>query len=1181
MEGLAHEPTGLADVAADDDDDDGFIPGSLVAMPATCAGAGGRSRRRPCKEVGSFLAWLLTDDPPLGPAASAGSGARPEPAAAKLMGIARCEWRFQQPCDEVVHAYEQLQPPRHGRASRARPPWGYVEYRSLEVWSLCGDGRVVPGDVDLEDQVAAPHLLLETLGDARLKSGYRDVRALFADKFRQITTSVVLQLPVALASSPDPRLLRSVPLLLRGGMDALLHGLPPHSVVQRWRRGLDVARVSQMPALEAETDDRWADIACELPRKRARENLTVEEAVEGIVGVGEIDPLLLIKGLNFSHLLRDQDDFTDALNRAHDFDAPSDLEGTRDSSRDPSTSTLRRAAGRLDVVGCLIQRRQFKANRLCDRVLGFNLFSDASPVTGEEFQGMILETISRTHVLERSTLPGSTLDYGHCGAVNKGVSLLFALFLVAGPFFCDLAWLLAKVVCLTTDFGIEIKTVAMPWILQALLSWMGGRGLLSCKPLIDHSRRLFIRALRISGWSHLMGNLMKKVAESSGQWPGIIACLRNCCTVLHNATWRKHMQRCLRGQGLDLTPLNSFTPTLIKWRYECIDSVTEKLAELRPLLQGKVTRAWFQNPQDGELVNHFIDGCGSPFFGVYVTHASREVFHPTELQRHWGMVCGCAEHIQDRAEGKSTKHCWRNSRRLREVAEFADKAMREAQTRATALHIRDVEDHNLAHKAIVDQLRAKASGLRMRCKYLHRVPWLFANADEQEHAVEILRQVRSVDLEHHDPLTQDVMRRLGGDIEQVSMGFDASPALLAEVEIFNLAPLDESCGEGYHRGTTMEMKRAPSSASAHLKQNNRFDQELARVRGFMRQFGPRGKRVVRYEWKHWKRVLQTQWAKRWQPKKMTARNMYRRIYHDDEFSQQDWSAIVEKEVGVPAAETEKTSDRLALENEYLDVALDRNHYYSVPVPREEFREDGKVETVQEMQYFQVLTKFGSHRRPKLMPTFDVQEDIPSTASLAVEVLPLQRLPGPVTMGDGDEVHVFQDADPYWVRATDIAPWAAMGKLLKRWANADLSEDQEDVLVLSGSQVVKAPYHPLDDRCPTLCITAQVKKEGWTDYKRTMVVTAENVGKKECDGREAVKWKPYFQVLLAVDRCLPLTSAIPSQQPQKFYKILLRGGTAEPYRSDKEYTVVLNEILKTKHYNINKNRYCLVYKNIKY
>ena len=104
------------------------------------------------------------------------------------------------------------------------------------------------------------------------------------------------------------------------------------------------------------------------------------------------------------------------------------------------------------------------------------------------------------------------------------------------------------------------------------------------------------------------------------------------------------------------------------------------------------------------------------------------------------------------------------------------------------------------------------------------------------------------------------------------------------------------------------------------------------------------------------------------------------------------------------------------------------------------------------------------------------------------------------------------------------------------------------------------FHPLDDQCPTLTVVNELRLQGWSGEPVTTVVDRDNVASKRYDSTEAVKYKPYFQVLYSIDKCLPLTSCVPSRQPGKFYKILLRGGRVEPYLSDKAYTPILNEML---------------------
>ena len=179
-----------------------------------------------------------------------------------------------------------------------------------------------------------------------------------------------------------------------------------------------------------------------------------------------------------------------------------------------------------------------------------------------------------------------------------------------------------------------------------------------------------------------MGNLMKAIAESCPRWSVIKAHLSSLCQVLRNKTWRTHIQRCLTAPGADVSQLNHFTASLTKWRYETVDDVLEQLTKARLLLAGKVRAECFINPQDRVMIDNFIIACNAAWLWTYIQHAGVEVFHPTELSRHWGMVCPCPEHRDARHEGRRHEECWRISRRLREVSDFSVQQTRQAQVRS-------------------------------------------------------------------------------------------------------------------------------------------------------------------------------------------------------------------------------------------------------------------------------------------------------------------------------------------------------------------------------------------------------------------------------------------------------------------------------------------------------------------
>ena len=93
-------------------------------------------------------------------------------------------------------------------------------------------------------------------------------------------------------------------------------------------------------------------------------------------------------GLNFSRLLRNQENFEEALDEGHRFDC-SDSEAVRPRRKKVGPSSLYRGFKRLDILQCLLHRRQWHADRILDSITAVTLMTDSSPTTGLEFQGMI------------------------------------------------------------------------------------------------------------------------------------------------------------------------------------------------------------------------------------------------------------------------------------------------------------------------------------------------------------------------------------------------------------------------------------------------------------------------------------------------------------------------------------------------------------------------------------------------------------------------------------------------------------------------------------------------------------------------------------------------------------------------------------------------------------------------
>ena len=69
----------------------------------------------------------------------------------------------------------------------------------------------------------------------------------------------------------------------------------------------------------------------------------------------------------------------------------------------------------------------------------------------------------------------------------------------------------------------------LPNVLDAFLAWIGGTLLDSCRLLVRHGEQLFMRALRVMGWNHSLGNCMKSTAKVCSWWPKVLDHLRALC----------------------------------------------------------------------------------------------------------------------------------------------------------------------------------------------------------------------------------------------------------------------------------------------------------------------------------------------------------------------------------------------------------------------------------------------------------------------------------------------------------------------------------------------------------------------------------------------------------------------------------------------------------------------------
>jgi len=206
-------------------------------------------------------------------------------------------------------------------------------------------------------------------------------------------------------------------------------------------------------------------------------------------------------------------------------------------------NAIQRGRLRVNIVAINLDRRRlmhlFKTQRHLVRPM--HLYADGSPVTGSEIQGMVLEIQFKDGTSETWIMPGVTLHFEGLSCLDKVLAFLWSLYLLVGYEPDLMAWIISLIRSVTTDLGTELGFIDQPDVLNAFLVQVAGGDLRTAIASIDPQSRLFRRALRIGGWSHMWGNLMKMACFQIPKWPKVVALIRSCCRFMFMYVYRQCM----------------------------------------------------------------------------------------------------------------------------------------------------------------------------------------------------------------------------------------------------------------------------------------------------------------------------------------------------------------------------------------------------------------------------------------------------------------------------------------------------------------------------------------------------------------------------------------------------------------------------------------------------------------
>jgi len=716
----------------------------------------------------AFGAWLVTD----------GVG---DALVRVVIGVAHMRWTItcSSPDSGSTHAA-----PSPSGGGRARESWGSLQY-------LVHEAFVLEDSVDLPRGFDLSHPLAQVRIRALCSTGS------FVDgfSFDDVCDALGVSLsPVFLLSDSGVRamsasvadiLVLTMPLGQKIPVSSLPRGQPPLPLVRRLRKSWrpEQPGESMGPETEAAYWNRYTNTLLELPSSAEAFTVpTLPPKTRLGKTIVDKDPVKTLTGLDLCQYLRDVRFFTPAANASHTYDhglaAPK-----RDTSKDCSRTHFERSKYILDVVDMQMDRRQHHADRIFDRIESIQLFTDSSPVTGEELQGMVVDMVYTDETTRRTILPGSSLCYGFFNAVAKCMALVWAIYLIAGTDYEDMCYFISKVIGMTTDNGTEIHVLEVPDVLDAFWAWLHGTPLSDCAIYVNYNRRLFYNALRVSGWNHNWSNLMKSVAQCCPRWPTVLQQMSTMVTFFRNKTYRKWLRRTLGPQGVDVTVLQHFRATMAKWRYQTIPFTMECLLVLRFICTLHIYPEMFNRAQDKPFMKEFFEAAKDTELWVFLEASYTIIFRPSEEARRWGMTCGCPHHIEMRRE-HHVKHvsCFWNGKNIATAWQHLEVEKQAVLDLGRTLSDADCEGSVVMKELMIVMLAKKHSGIDQFFGYLSLLPWVFGRADTVEGAAECMRQLREKPMDKQDPVTIDIANRIGGDIERRSRGEPVSPALAAQVK---------------------------------------------------------------------------------------------------------------------------------------------------------------------------------------------------------------------------------------------------------------------------------------------------------------------------------------------------------------------------------------------------------------
>ena len=745
----------------------------------------------------------------------------------------------------------------------------------------------------MQRQTIVPAVRIDGDGHFRTKASKRAVTRAVADCILQPAgiavrefvksvnrvTAYAFPLVEALEIAQGSRLVLRSTALHMCHRNCLLGGIPTARVVQGWCRR---QRATAEPPEQPEDD---MDLSVPNIHSKRRDDAENENVPKRLRKTFEGETV--VRALKFQRKIRDTEEFDSSLQAASEY--LDYMRGTKEEDffdvstfENPSARTLRRGILQLDATCCLLERREWaEIVKAPSKLVSLHLFADGSPVTGYELQGMLVDFCFADGRIERRCLVAAALSYGRCSALDKLLAFLWAGWLMAGPSETSFLLFLSFFASATTDLGTESHMLDLPDISRCFFAMLCGMSLDAAALKIDRMCSSLGHAMLLPGWSHMMSNMMKYACTLGKQWPENLNRIRALSRFYRNGTWREFLAQRFPNQECT-APLEKTTwISFAKWRYATVPAAMKGLLRVRTLTQDKLESSLFIDTQEKELIKEVLEASNAAGFWRWMQAMWYYVLMPLEHLRRWSMVSDCCA----AARRLNRNHtCKRNGRRLGTALGRVERAIKYFRETARDLKQEDVENDKPLCIEIMFICRALVEMLKTKFAWLWQLPYYFIHCLTVPGATRCLELLDEFPHEQHTCTSQWWNTHLRGDLESVKAGNEPSQKLRLEHSRMENSSLDETPGEGWHRGTTHDHTRAARATREHLIACQRQKQNTAMFLKVLRKHKDRGKRVLEFEWRNFKRVLNKPLSQRriFQRVRMKDRPFYRKFYRLDE-----------------------------------------------------------------------------------------------------------------------------------------------------------------------------------------------------------------------------------------------------------------------------------------------------------